>query len=157
MGEVTLKVPAEVVDPLREAAVVEIGSTAEWVKSVQEELLRRCATGKATEGAVELADVRGSARCMSEDLDIAEQLFDAGIWRDRTLRGDASAFAHILQTLADKILAPRLNSETFISPYGPQTVEKVAALTSALGWAVGEAARLQELDRRELKAEKAAG
>jgi hypothetical protein len=151
MGEVTLKVPAEYVEDLRLATAVELGQDADWVKSASGELVRRSTPWEAAD----LADVDASARSLAQGVEVLGQLCDAGIWRSRAIRGEPSSLAHILETLADKILSPRLNSETITTPYDAEAVEKVRELTAELGWAVGESARLHELDRVERKVAKA--
>jgi hypothetical protein len=151
MTEVTLKVPADYVEDLRLAAVVELGQDADGLKSVAGELTRRSTPWEAAD----LVDVHQSARCLGEVVELLDQLLDPAIWRSAAVRGEPSTLAHALETLADKILAPRLNNETFVTPYDAEAVERVRELTAELGWAVGESARLGGLDHPERKAAKA--
>ncbi len=153
MGEVTLKVPAEYAEEIRLAAVAEVRSDGEWVASTADELSGECITGKErTKGR--LADVHGSATCLGEVIGILDQLFDSS--GPYELRGEASALAHIAQTAAGKVIAPRIASETNTSPLDSKAAEKIETLTRALDWAAGKSAWLHELASAEIKAAKAA-
>lgn len=155
MSEATLKVPAEYVEDLRSAAVAEIGMDASWVVSSHEELERHRLKPDHVDKAIDLADVRGASRSVGEVLDIADQLFERATARTLEVRGETSALAHMAETMADKVIAPRIAEETNTSPYNDEAVENIGALTTALGWATGEAARLHAVASAERKAEKA--
>ncbi|MEK6271392.1 MAG: hypothetical protein AABM42_01930 [Actinomycetota bacterium] len=153
MGEVTLKVAAEHSKAFKLAALAEIGKDAEWVTSAQEETAR--SLGDEYRRGHELADVRASARSLGQVIAITEQLFAAPDGEAVDVRGDASQLAHTAETMARDIITPQLKDETIEGPFDTEAVENISALTSALGWATGEAARLHAVATAQLRAARA--
>jgi len=155
MGEVTLTVPAAHVDAFRLATIAEVRSGGEWVKGMAEEHSRSCATSDEP-GSENLADVRGSFKCLREDVEILEQLTDVAPGKPVKVRADASALAHIAAAMADKVISPAIASETNVSPFDDENRAKVDALASALRWAAKQAAHHDAIARVELQTAKAA-
>jgi hypothetical protein len=153
MGEVTLKVAAEHSKAFKLAALAEIGNDAEWVASAQDETARFL--GDEHRSGHELADIRASARSLGQIIAITEQLFAASDGEAVEVRGDADALAHTAETMARNVVTPQLKDETIEGPFDPEAVEKIGILTSALGWATGEAARLHAVAGAERKAARA--
>ncbi len=155
MSEHTLEVPAEYVEPLRVAALVEVQGCGEMLASNAEELLGDVA--KAPEGHdCDAADVIGTAGLVAEDVSILHQLIGCPEGQAVTLRCEPSALAHTAETAARKVLEPRLSGEIDCGPFNEEAVEKIGQLSAALGWATGEAARLHAVAGAEIDAERAA-
>jgi hypothetical protein len=139
--EVTLKVPAKHFAAFKSAVVSEIGTDASWVESGQDELERHRLTKDHVDAPVDLVDIQGAADALGEVMVVAQQLF--AVRRGPvTLSGDRSTFAHMCETMADKIVAPRIADAANTTPYDTETAEEISLLSDALGWATGEAARL---------------
>jgi hypothetical protein len=156
MGTVTLKIPAEHVNAFRLAAVDELQTDADGVADSAKEA-STWISDHPTErpDKDQLADVRLSARFLSGVVDVTEQLFGAERPDAIEVRGDVSNLAHMAETMARKIVEPQIKDEAAMGPFDTEAAEKIGALTSAMGWATGEAARLHAISHAEIKAARA--
>jgi hypothetical protein len=166
MGEATIEVRAEHLEPLRDAVLYELATNADWVKSAEEEIEHhRITAAVAVKEAARrneleparlrwddpLEDVRQSVQCLAEVMELAEQLFTATGAETTTIHGDTAALAHLTESLANKVLAPRVSEAVNVSPLDAGEIEKIQALTDALGWATHEAVRLHDLAAVEIR------
>jgi len=99
MGEASLTIPAEYVDLAKQAALAEVGITAEWVASTQEE-----AFGETDRRDLRLEDLHSAKRALDADMNVVDQVFAAE--REATITADLETIAHVLETMVDKVIPP---------------------------------------------------
>ena len=141
MEATTLRVPAPCGLDFGMAILAELDDCGDWVKDAKEEVER--ALMERPERANLAEGLREPARFLTEQVGLLEQVLDG--------RADDGAFdvtaapdvlAHVCETLARKIIPPRIGEATMVGPMEAESVAQVAALTSKLDWAVTEAVRL---------------
>ena len=144
MGEVTLKVPAEFAGMFRSAIVAEIGMDADWVKSGHEELCKKRLRWDHVDEPVFITDIQGAVNALAEVLSIAQQAFATKPDKPLALKGSREAFAHMCETMASKIVSPRIAEETDTTPFDASAKASISGFVKALSWATNEATRLHD-------------
>lgn len=144
MGDVTLQVPDEHLELFRLAALHEVGSDAEWVKSMQEALVGELGEVAAGERTPEMADLRGvDLRSSKAHLDASVALVNQLVLEPGEVylglglevESDASTLAHALEAMVQKVVAPRVKRE---GDYSPQSASALGALAQSLAWAADQ-------------------
>ena len=167
MAEVTLEVPAEHVVAWRDAVLVEMRNDAmalvENVESLQQEILEdrtRIENARLRKEQTDppkqadLGDVAWPSKTLLQDFDILEDSFTVAAGT-LEVTGATDALAHVCETMASKIVPPKITEATWTSPYSEEVENEIAGVVGALTWATTEASRLQALWQEQVGAEKA--
>lgn len=154
MGTATIEVPAGYAEDFRDAVLVEIRTDAERIAEAVDEEQRTIFTdrdkaeqarwrdeeppeGRGYNGG----DIVGSVGSVRDSY----ALLAPAVAEEASIEGDTATLMHTFETMADKILAPKLAQAVNVSPINAGQAEAITHLTDEIGWAVGESARLEAL------------
>jgi hypothetical protein len=155
MGEVMLTVPARFLGYFRRAAISEVEFCGRWVEGMAQENLRAYEASDAPPD-YKAEDIRGSFKCLCEDMGILDQLLGVAAGPVK-VTADASALAHVARAMADRVLSPAIAKQTNYEPFEDEEMAKVDELAAALRWAAKQAAHHNGVAGAELAERKAAG
>ncbi len=158
MGTATIEVPERYAEDFRDAVLAEIAWDANHVKDAIADEQRIILTARGEAGG----KAEGCRAPDSEDIDGAvgslhrSHRLLAQAWRgDQRIEGETEVLAHVLETLTDKILAPRLADKVNVTPIQEKEAAEITGVTDQIGWAVREAARLDSIWQAQHADEKA--
>lgn len=168
MATTTLTVPAKHIEAWRDAVLVELRNDAKGlvdnIESAQRTVMEdRSKVERALviekkviePTPVDLSDVLWPRKAMRQEYEILEASF-ADVSGDLEVPGDTEALAHICETMASKIVPPKISEATWTSPYSDEVEGEISTVVEALTWAAREASRLQALWAKQFEAEKKA-
>lgn len=145
MNELT--VPAEYVEDFRAAIVSEIDHEAVQVESHRKKAAEYEKRGRGAAAETQREDMRNSMDLLVRDA--ALLALPAHNDRDHRIevldQGDAETVAHVLETMAQKIVGPRLAEELGYGPMDGHAAVEVREAIARLSWTVDHAAELHDL------------
>ena len=152
MTNATLTVPAEHAEDFRTAMLEEIAFDVDWVQGHRKSLdeARAYETDRID---VSQADLLAAARELEHDARLFSQVGGAGEGAFEIRTDNAAALAHMCETLASKVLAPKLARAVNTSPIDSDWAPTIRALIASLSWAVDHAAELHDKAAAERKEE----
>jgi len=154
MTSTAIEVPAEYAEDFRDAVLIEIARDAGYIKEAAETEQRLILENRQAAAEARMRDhAPPEPRCTDTgDIDgsvsnVCNSWALLGpAWRgEPKIEAMAEVLMHVFETLADKILAPRLGEVVNVSPIDAEQAQEVTRVTDEIGWAVGESARLEAL------------
>lgn len=168
MATTTLTVPAKHVDAWRDAVLVELRDDAGWLANGVEEVQRHLFTDRDRIESARLREIEAEPPRLPSIGDVLDAVVeierDCEILRatfedtdgELEITGAAEVLGHICETMAHKVLPPRISDATCTAPYTGQVAAEIADVLEALTWAASEASRLHAAWADQFEAEKAA-